>query len=492
MIGGYSKGILRVGTIQRDAQPLHTAQSFPRSAFPSPRSGDFEFAVTTGAMVVRVSIHELRCGVLADDSSSRSNDMHLGGARTRMSKPQTTTSPQMQDAMSGPAAPVMVTSDSCQWFLVRRSASGDDQHRTFIAVSPFTVGRRPGSGMCLADPTVSGQHAELRVEGADLFVTDVGSTNGTLVNGVPVSASQRLNDGDIVHFGQKVFSVERKVLNAWSSSDVRNKTHATTVPEDAVLYERFDQLLNQPDIDPYFQPIVAYKDGATVGYEVLVRSRVKGLEFPDSIFRIAALRMAEARLSEVCRSEGLLSGIQLDPNGTYFLNTHASELETPRLLESLQELRRDYPNMSVVLEIHESAITSVEYLTELSAVLKDLNFGLAYDDFGSGQARLVELFEVPPRYLKFDMSIIRGLQTASAPHLASVRALINMVHDLDVIALAEGVETPTESSICEDLGFDMAQGYLFGRPHPREYWLRQVASAPTQQFFTPAPEQFSC
>ena len=137
--------------------------------------------------------------------------------------------------------------------------------------------------------------------------------------------------------------------------------------------------------------------------------------------------------------------------------------------------------MSIVLEIHEAAITSVGYLTELMSVLKDLNIELAYDDFGAGQARLIELFEVPPKYLKFDLSCVRGLENASKLHRASVRSLLNMVRDLDVVSLAEGVETPEQSEICQELGFDMAQGYLFGKPQPRDYWLKQIVSAPTME-----------
>jgi EAL domain-containing protein (putative c-di-GMP-specific phosphodiesterase class I) len=411
--------------------------------------------------------------------------------RLRLSMNYPTTQPKQAlldfsdiDALRG-----IVAEDLGHWFIVRRSENGDDQHRTLVVGITFTVGRRPKSNLCLSHQTVSGHHAELRREGEDLLLVDVGSTNGTLLNGVRVREPKTLHHGDVVHFGQMVFAIEYKPPQLSSLNDLQNKTFVASIPEDAVLYQGFDRLLNKPDIDPYFQPIVDLRNGSTIGYEVLVRSRIKGLEFPDRIFRIAAMRTSEARLSEVCRSEGLLSGIQLDPNGTYFLNTHAAELETRRLFESLRELRHDYPNMSIVLEIHEAAITSVAYLTELMALLRELEIDLAYDDFGAGQARLIELFEVPPKYLKFDLSFIRGLEHASQLHRSSVRALLNVVHDLDVIALAEGVETQAQSDICRELGFDMVQGYLYGRPQPREYWLRTIVSAPTLDFTTPSPKQ---
>jgi EAL domain-containing protein (putative c-di-GMP-specific phosphodiesterase class I) len=230
-------------------------------------------------------------------------------------------------------------------------------------------------------------------------------------------------------------------------------------------------------------------DVKIIGYESLVRSRVKGLETPDKIFRSAALRSSEIQLSEVCRSEGLLSGIRLGPLSCFFLNTHAAELETPRLLESLKELRANFPALAIVLEIHEAAITSMRYLTELAALPTDLNIDLAYDDFGAGHARLV----------KFDISFVRGLENASRPHKASILALLNMVHELDVTAIAEGVETQTQADICTEFGFDMAQGYFFGRPQRQRYWrdaertdvkAKSIADAPSlaamQQVLTTA------
>lgn len=369
----------------------------------------------------------------------------------------------------------------CVWSLVRRSENGDDEHRTDISTGCLTVGRRPNNRLCICQRTVSGHHAELSINHDNLILTDLNSTNGTLVNGRRIAGSVQLQDGDIVHFGQVRFSVEQCVPQPSTAGTMGSKTFVAAVPEDAVLYEGFDRLLNRPDMDPHFQPVVRLSTGHVIGYEILVRSRIEGLEYPDRIFRIAAMRSSEARLSEVCRSEGLLAAIQIDPGACYFVNTHAAELETPRLLQSLKDLRHDFPKVRIVLEVHEAAITSVQYLMELSRLLKDLDIQLAYDDFGAGQARLIELFEVPPMYLKFDIKIVRGLEHASALHRASVKALVNMVHDLDVIALAEGVETQQQADICKELGFEMGQGYHFGRPQPRQFWQRTLLDAATQE-----------
>ena len=96
---------------------------------------------------------------------------------------------------------------------------------------------------------------------------------------------------------------------------------------------------------------------------------------------------------------------------------------------------------------------------------------LAYDDFGSGQARLMELAEVPPDVLKFDIKIVRGLPLASTQSRATVEALVRIARDLGVVALAEGVETEAEADVCRELGFELAQGFLFGRPERVTHWI---------------------
>ena len=118
----------------------------------------------------------------------------------------------------------------------------------------------------------------------------------------------------------------------------------------------------------------------------------------------------------------------------------------------------------MTIEIHESAVPPVDFLRSLQERLKEINVQVAYDDFGAGQTRVVELMETPPDVVKFDIQFVRGLQVASQQRLNSTKALVKMIKDLGALTLAEGVETVMESEICKDIGFDLAQGYLFGRP----------------------------
>jgi EAL domain-containing protein (putative c-di-GMP-specific phosphodiesterase class I) len=164
------------------------------------------------------------------------------------------------------------------------------------------------------------------------------------------------------------------------------------------------------------------------------------------------------------RSVGLTTAAALPGAPILFANTHPAELEEQGLLEfSLRELRELNPDARIVLEIHEAAVTCVNQMRELRAVLKDLEIGLAYDDFGAGQARLVELGDVPPDYLKFDIELVHEIDHASPERQRMLASLVAIVKDLGIASLAEGVETPAEHDVCRQMGFDFGQGYYYGK-----------------------------
>ena len=89
--------------------------------------------------------------------------------------------------------------------------------------------------------------------------------------------------------------------------------------------------------------------------------------------------------------------------------------------------------------------------------------GLAYDDFGAGQSRLMELAEVPPDVIKLDRSLIQGIND-SQPRQDLVRALVKVMLDQGSEVLAEGVETESECAVCYELGCQLAQGFLIHHP----------------------------
>jgi EAL domain-containing protein (putative c-di-GMP-specific phosphodiesterase class I) len=149
---------------------------------------------------------------------------------------------------------------------------------------------------------------------------------------------------------------------------------------------------------------------------------------------------------------------------TVFLNTHPVELARPGLLEAIDGLRAISPRLDLALEIHERVLTRPAAIAELRALLLERNVALAYDDFGAGQARLLELAEAPPHYLKFDRRFVSGLDQAPAAKRRLLHSLLSLARELLVKTVAEGIETAAEARACADLGFTHGQGFHIGRP----------------------------
>jgi EAL domain-containing protein (putative c-di-GMP-specific phosphodiesterase class I) len=135
-------------------------------------------------------------------------------------------------------------------------------------------------------------------------------------------------------------------------------------------------------------------------------------------------------------------------------------------LREFQDIRERYPTLSLVCEIHEAAVTNLKHMAEIRTGLQELGIRFAYDDFGAGQARLLELVKEPPDILKFDYSLITGLTSSEAPTYQLVKTLTELVHKTGIRTLAEGVESEDVVCTCHQLGIDYIQGFFYSKPTP--------------------------
>ncbi|MDZ4779381.1 MAG: EAL domain-containing protein [Planctomycetia bacterium] len=354
--------------------------------------------------------------------------------------------------------------ENATWFLTRFGEDGRSQGEVPVHCTPFRVGRNVGLELQLPVSSISKEHAELSVIEDALMVRDLGSTNGTLVNGRRINGTIRLMRDDLLQFASSVFRVGQN--HRVMAENPNGRTVAQLPAAWAMELLLFDRLLNERAVTSVAQPIIDLRSHRTHGYELLGRGQVEGLESPKDMFGVATKVDMLVELSTLLRNEAGRSFAVMPLDHWYFVNTHPVEVVTPELVESIKELAGIVCGRPVVIEIHEGAVTNLHSIRELRAVLKDYGMRLAYDDFGAGQARLLELAEASPDYVKFDMQLIRGIDQSCGKRAQMLGALVNMVHELGILALAEGVETDGEAKICAQLGFDYGQGYYYGRPAP--------------------------
>jgi predicted component of type VI protein secretion system len=201
--------------------------------------------------------------------------------------------PSQLQAATNDASP---KSTDTGWVLVRQAGDHGTVQRVAITSPSFQIGRQPSNHLAIADQTVSGRHAELLQIDTDLFLRDLNSTNGTLLNGRRVQNLTGLQHGDVIHFGSVMFTLVQ------GGEDSITATVTADSSSDAMGQLQFDKLLKRPALRPYFQPIVRLEDHSRIGFEMLSRSHLIGLETPDKMFRVAAQRTSEAELSIACRS----------------------------------------------------------------------------------------------------------------------------------------------------------------------------------------------
>ncbi len=353
------------------------------------------------------------------------------------------------------------------WSLIGRLEPGAPIQQIPILGSGLTIGRRETQQLCLNSMCVSGRHAELLVVGQHLFIRDLGSTNGTFVNHERLRRIRRICDGDHVEIADVEFRVVYSpVTSQKKRADPELKKTSTSIAtfEPDWIFSQFDRLIRDREVVPFFQSIVRLSDLSIIGYEALARSPLAGLQSPQAMFEIASLTGREADLSATCREVAIEAAGRLDTGDKLFLNTHPSEHLFDDVIPSLRKAQESSGSLPVVVEVHEGAVTDVGEMHEFSEQLRELRIELAYDDFGAGQSRLIELAKCPPRFLKFDRCLIENIDSAGPHHLRMVKTLVDMAREFETATLAEGVETAAEAQVCRSLGFDYAQGFYFARP----------------------------
>lgn len=372
------------------------------------------------------------------------------------------------------------------WYLSGCLASGRPIEKFPINVATFVIGRRPGVSLMLPSGRVSGRHAEILVIGENLLIRDLGSTNGTYVNRRRVARPTPIGEGDHIELADTEFRLEfraRTPMNGIQIDPALKKTQKsldTFEPE--WILSQFAQLMQEQAITPHYQPITSLADKETLGYEALARSGIPGMRSPATMFQTAALVSREAELSILCRHKSVEAAAQrLKPGMPLFLNTHPREDLERDVLVSVEQLRERYPDLSLVVEIHEGAVDDPQRIHQIKQRFAEFDVALAYDDFGAGQSRLLELVQAPPQFLKFDACLIRNADRASNHQWKLLKMLVEMAHDFESTAIAEGIETAAEAEACRDLGFDYAQGFFFGRPAP----LRPLFGTPTEVALVP-------
>ncbi|HRC68126.1 MAG TPA: EAL domain-containing protein [Candidatus Competibacter denitrificans] len=239
------------------------------------------------------------------------------------------------------------------------------------------------------------------------------------------------------------------------------------------------QAIGAGQLRAYYQPKVRLSDRTVIGAEALVRWQhpERGLVPPGQFIPVAEtsdliVELGDWMLEEVCRqiADWQARGWVVP---TVSVNLAARHFRLPKLVERVGSLLQAYglaPRL-LELEITESTLLEVSsQTTETLRALEQLGVGLALDDFGTGYSSLSYLKRLPLTALKIDQSFVRDL-VADSDDRTLAATIVTLGHYMDLVVVAEGVETEEQRSILFEQGCDLAQGYLFGRPVPASEFI---------------------
>jgi len=211
-----------------------------------------------------------------------------------------------------------------------------------------------------------------------------------------------------------------------------------------------------------FQPIVRSSDQTVYGHEALMRCDEPSLAHANAVLEAAERLDRLEDVGRLIRARAAAETGDKPESGVLFLNLHPRDLLDDDLTRADSPLVRMADR--VVLELTERA--SLENLEDVRGrvkALRELGFRVAVDDLGAGYAGLTSLATLQPEIVKIDMSLIRGVDKEPIKrHL--VKSITATCREMDVLVVAEGVETVDERDTLVEIGCDLLQGFRFARP----------------------------
>ena len=344
-----------------------------------------------------------------------------------------------------------------------------------ISIGVATVPLSPGvSGEVASGPEVGASGPEVGASGPE-----VGASGPEAVTSGPPAidaADTLLADADLALLAAKEAGRGRVAL---FSPRMREQVIGRLQ-----LLGELPAALVDAELEVFYQPVVDLEDHTMVGAEALIRWRhpSRGLLQPDAFLPSAAdsdlmISLDAYVINRACVDVMSLSG-NLGRQLEVWTNLSARTIAHPGLGDLIREVLHvsGCPPESLILEVAETAL--VQNLTATTQALhriRDHGVRLAIDDFGTGHSVLSYLTVLPIHAVKLDRMFVTRLDSDPVSQVI-VQAITALGRVLDLITLAEGVETPAQLRAVVRHGCHRGQGFLFGEPVDFTHFAELAAS----------------
>ncbi|MGX9460193.1 bifunctional diguanylate cyclase/phosphodiesterase [Shewanella sp. A14] len=234
----------------------------------------------------------------------------------------------------------------------------------------------------------------------------------------------------------------------------------------------------------FYQPIVNPFTGQIIKAEVLLRWSHNGQFIsPDEFIPIAEESGLIVQIGEWVRAQAIDTILTLQQRHLaipFSINVSTIEFWTTELQQRFltffddkqEELGMvEFPYSLITLEITESLMMKQqETISQLLKELRHRGMQISVDDFGTGYSSLSYLVNFPVDQIKIDKSFIQKISSGSR-HEVLIEAIVSMSRALDLIIVAEGIETEEELNFIKQQGIEAVQGYYFHKPMPQAAFI---------------------
>lgn len=242
------------------------------------------------------------------------------------------------------------------------------------------------------------------------------------------------------------------------------------------LQSELRNALQNNEFRVYYQAQIDLKKDRIVGFEALVRwmHPEKGMISPAGFVQVAEetgliVPIGRWVLFEACRQLKLWDEAGFH-DISIAVNLSARQFKDADIVAMVEEAIRvnQIDPKRLDLEITESiALENIDYSVEIIKSLKELGVRFSLDDFGTGYSSMNYLKHLPVNNLKIDKSFLDKVSDNSSDQKI-VSTIITLAQTLDLVVIAEGVESSEQAVFLKNVNCNQAQGYLYSKPIPED------------------------
>ncbi len=281
---------------------------------------------------------------------------------------------------------------------------------------PFTLGRSESADFTINSGRVSREHAMILHENGKYRVRDLGSTNGTFLNGQRIE-DEPLDDGDLLVLADTEFTfyLGRPETPQRMVTQVMGPPRKSESGEGAteVIREvrQLHEMLTHRAITSLFIPLVDLASREVVGYEAVEPCATERSRSQRQVLGTEC--RAVARLRHLRRLVAVEEAASFPSHSRVFLALDPSELGSPGLADSLGTLREMLAEgRDLVVEMPDSAVSDTPYYRQLRQRMQAIKIAIAHVDFAAGPSQLAQQAEICPDYLRLASPLVRAIHRA--------------------------------------------------------------------------------